>query len=183
MQLVFLCREKDFKEFGHNKVFSELLADLRVLEEKGITIVDKSVVKGALYCIAGDNLGSHCIGGFTENFSSSEYLCRYCLLTRTEFQGADPAICGPQRTPETYRSATEQLETENVSEVQGIKFSYYCFNIHYPVELRSTLEFLQRCFFSINPERGTKVECKKKLWSVNPRVLTLISDIADHEWT
>ncbi|XP_028845769.1 uncharacterized protein LOC114796064 [Denticeps clupeoides] len=62
--------------------------------------------------------------------------------------------------------------------------SYYCFNIHYPVELRSTLEFLQRCFFSINPERGTKVECKKKkLWSVNPRVLTLISDIADHEWT
>ncbi|CAI5679501.1 unnamed protein product [Oreochromis niloticus] len=61
--------------------------------------------------------------------------------------------------------------------------SYYCFNIHYPVELRSTLEFLQRCFFSINPERGTKVESKKKkVFSVNPRVLTLISDIADHEW-
>ncbi|XP_030580870.1 uncharacterized protein LOC115777171 isoform X3 [Archocentrus centrarchus] len=58
--------------------------------------------------------------------------------------------------------------------------SYYCFNIHYPVELRSTLEFLQRCFFSINPERGTKVESKKKkVFSVNPRVLTLISDIAD----
>ncbi|GAA6098900.1 uncharacterized protein LOC115777171 isoform X1 [Tachysurus ichikawai] len=34
--------------------------------------------------------------------------------------------------------------------------SYYCINIHYPVKLRSTLEFLQRCFFSINPERGTK---------------------------
>ncbi|XP_076857374.1 uncharacterized protein LOC143511681 [Brachyhypopomus gauderio] len=61
--------------------------------------------------------------------------------------------------------------------------SYYCFNIHYPVELRSTLEFLQRCFFSINPEKGTKVESKKKkVFSVNPRVLTLISDIADHEW-
>uniref|UniRef100_A0A1A8LY87 Uncharacterized protein n=2 Tax=Nothobranchius pienaari TaxID=704102 RepID=A0A1A8LY87_9TELE len=61
--------------------------------------------------------------------------------------------------------------------------SYYCFNIHYPVELRSTLEFLQQCFFSINPERGTKVESKKKkVFSVNPRVLTLISDIADHEW-
>ncbi|KAG7462258.1 hypothetical protein JOB18_019490 [Solea senegalensis] len=61
--------------------------------------------------------------------------------------------------------------------------SYYCFNIHYPVELRSTLEFLQRCFFSINPERGTKVEQKKKkLFSVNPRVLTLISALADHEW-
>ncbi|KAM9770937.1 uncharacterized protein LOC133168493 [Syngnathus typhle] len=62
--------------------------------------------------------------------------------------------------------------------------SFYCFNIHYPVELRSTLEFLQRCFFSINPERGTKVEWnkKKKVLSVNPRVLTLIADLADHEW-
>lgn len=39
--------------------------------------------------------------------------------------------------------------------------SYYCFNIHYPVVLGSTLEFLQRCFFLINPEKGTKVETKK----------------------
>ncbi|XP_076129541.1 uncharacterized protein LOC143118223 [Alosa pseudoharengus] len=63
--------------------------------------------------------------------------------------------------------------------------SYYCFNIHYTVELRSTLEFLQRCFFSINPEKGTKVEWKKKkkVYSVNPRVFTLISDLANHEWT
>ncbi|KAK0137969.1 hypothetical protein N1851_025844 [Merluccius polli] len=36
--------------------------------------------------------------------------------------------------------------------------SFYCFNIHYPAGLASTLEFLQRCFFSINPEKGTKVE-------------------------
>ncbi len=36
----------------------------------------------------------------------------------------------------------------------------------------------------INPERGTKVETKKnkKQLSVNPRVLTLISDLADQEW-
>ncbi|KAK0131326.1 hypothetical protein N1851_016620 [Merluccius polli] len=62
--------------------------------------------------------------------------------------------------------------------------SYYSFNIHYPVELRSTLEFLQRCFFTINPERGTKVEWKKnkKVLQVNPRVLTLIADLADYEW-
>ncbi|KAI9517777.1 hypothetical protein NQZ68_000946 [Dissostichus eleginoides] len=32
--------------------------------------------------------------------------------------------------------------------------SYNCFNIAYPSELASTLE----CFFSINPEKGTKVE-------------------------
>ncbi|KAJ8356915.1 hypothetical protein SKAU_G00197090 [Synaphobranchus kaupii] len=62
--------------------------------------------------------------------------------------------------------------------------SYYCFNIHYPVDLGSTLAFLQRCFLNINPEKGTKVETKKnkKQLSVNPRVLTLIADLSDHEW-
>ncbi|XP_047194914.1 uncharacterized protein LOC118115935 [Hippoglossus stenolepis] len=60
--------------------------------------------------------------------------------------------------------------------------SYYCFNIHYPSELASTLEFLQRCFFSINPEKGTKVEKKNTSVHVNPRVLTLIQELSDHEW-
>ncbi|XP_044218597.1 uncharacterized protein LOC122989651 [Thunnus albacares] len=62
--------------------------------------------------------------------------------------------------------------------------SYFCFNIHYPSELASTLEFLQRCFFSINPEKGTKVENKnsKRRLNLNPRVLTLIQDLSDHEW-
>ena len=122
MLLVLLCREKDFKEFGQAKVFSELLTDLKELEENGITMGDELVVKGALYCIAGDNLGSHAIGGFTENFSSSQYFCRYCLISRTELQGADPNICGLERTPETYSSAIEQLETEDSPQVQGIKF-------------------------------------------------------------
>ncbi|XP_073763552.1 uncharacterized protein [Danio rerio] len=61
--------------------------------------------------------------------------------------------------------------------------SYYCFNIHYPSELASTLELLQRCFFSINPEKGTKVEkTNTARLHVNPRVLTLIQELSDHEW-
>ncbi|XP_048860311.1 uncharacterized protein LOC125727551 [Brienomyrus brachyistius] len=62
--------------------------------------------------------------------------------------------------------------------------SYYCFNIHYPTELASVLEFLQRCLFIINPEKGTKVVEKKnkKRLPVNPRVFTLISDLSDYEW-
>ncbi|KAF4117801.1 hypothetical protein G5714_002354 [Onychostoma macrolepis] len=35
---------------------------------------------------------------------------------------------------------------------------YYCLNISYPLELGATLEFMQRCLFRINPDRGTKVE-------------------------
>lgn len=73
MFLVLLCVENDLKYFGVDKVFSELLADLKSLETNGIN-VDGKTVKGDLYCIAGDNLGSHYIGGFTENFSHSIFL-------------------------------------------------------------------------------------------------------------
>lgn len=68
MQLVMLCREKDFKDFSHESVFSELVADLKDLEENGITLSDQSHIKGTLYCIAGDTLGSHCIGQAFQNF-------------------------------------------------------------------------------------------------------------------
>ncbi|CAL8237665.1 unnamed protein product [Arctogadus glacialis] len=62
--------------------------------------------------------------------------------------------------------------------------SYYCMNISYPAAQASTLEFLQRCLFKINPDKGSKVDrnaTKKKL-AVNPKVLTLITRIADYEW-
>lgn len=119
MFLVLLCVENDFKRFGIAKVFSELLADLKSLETDGID-VDGETVKGGLYCIAGDNLGSHCIGGFTENFSCSQYFCRYCEVTRSEFY-ADPNACGPPRTPETYDAAVADLQSETSQDVRGIK--------------------------------------------------------------
>ncbi|KAI2645515.1 Dynein heavy chain-like protein [Labeo rohita] len=118
-ELVLMCVEDDLKRFGVAKVFSELLADLKSLETDGIN-VDGQTVKGGLYCIAGDNLGSHCIGGFTENFSRSQYFCRYCEITRSEFV-ADPNVCCPLRTPETYDTAVADLQTENIQEVRGIK--------------------------------------------------------------
>lgn len=108
MSLVLLCGEKDIKQFGCAKVFSEMLEDLKDLEENGISVGSKTI-KGALYCIAGDNLGSHGIGGFSENFSSSKYFCRYCEITRSEFENNDPNVCGPQRTPEMHNSVVNDI--------------------------------------------------------------------------
>ncbi|XP_048852231.1 uncharacterized protein LOC125720431 [Brienomyrus brachyistius] len=36
--------------------------------------------------------------------------------------------------------------------------SYYCMNISYPAAQGATLEFLQRCLFKMNPDKGSKVE-------------------------
>ncbi|XP_067281113.1 uncharacterized protein [Pseudorasbora parva] len=116
MSLVMLCQEKDFKHFGHDTIFSRLIADLKDLEDNGITVAAEKV-KGTVFCIAGDNLGSHSIGGFTENFSFSEYFCRYCQISRRDFQ-TDPNACGPQRTPENYKSAVEILQSEGQQNVE-----------------------------------------------------------------
>ncbi|XP_065103923.1 uncharacterized protein [Paramisgurnus dabryanus] len=61
--------------------------------------------------------------------------------------------------------------------------SFYIFNMHYPTALGATLEFLQRCIFKINPDKGSKVERleKKKTSAVNPKVLTLITRISEFE--
>ena len=55
------------------------------------------------------HLGSHSIGGFTENFSHSQYFCRYCEIIRREFQSDDPNVCGPQRNAESYDPAVGDL--------------------------------------------------------------------------
>lgn len=122
MFLVLLCHEKDFKHFGMAKVFSELLADLKSLETNGIN-VDGETVRGGLYCIAGDNLGSHFIGGFTENFSRSRYFCRYCEITRSEFE-ADANAVGPPRTTETYDTAVADFKADDIQGVRGIKVAF-----------------------------------------------------------
>ncbi|RXN35929.1 hypothetical protein ROHU_003392 [Labeo rohita] len=45
--------------------------------------------------------------------------------------------------------------------------SDYVFNLEYPAAGSSTLEFIQRCFLGINPERGSKT---KKRTTMNPHV-------------
>lgn len=74
MQLVLLCKETDFKSFGQDIVF-ERMSDLRQLEEHGL-VTTGHVVRATIISIVGDNLGSHCIGGYTQNFRTSKYFCR-----------------------------------------------------------------------------------------------------------
>nr|XP_046236003.1 uncharacterized protein LOC124054270 isoform X3 [Scatophagus argus] len=71
---------------------------------------------------------------------------------------------------------------------------YYIFNLHYQDEAARTLEFIQRRFIDINPERRTKairgklvskkagVIVQKKSTAVNARVSTLLKNLTDFEW-
>lgn len=119
LQLLLLCTERDFKYFGHQRVFSKMFSDLRELEDNGFVSSSGHTVRATLLCIVGDNLGSHCIGGYAENFSTSSHCCRYCMITR---QDMDKVVFDfPVRTVESYKEAV-QLVQDSETTVNGVKF-------------------------------------------------------------
>ncbi len=120
IQLVLLCSEKDCKLFGPKRVFDNLMSDLCELESTGIC-VDGKTYRGSIACVIGDNLGSHYLGGFSENFSSTQHFCRYCHIRKEDFQ-TNPLSTATERTPASYSESL--LELENKPDVQmhnGIK--------------------------------------------------------------
>lgn len=98
------------------------MRDLKDLEEAGVELDSGQEVLGSLLAIAGDDLGSHMIGGFTENFSTSKYFCWYCDIDRHTFQNVPPKLGLP--TPsKVMRTLSEScLCYLEVSDVLGIKF-------------------------------------------------------------
>ena len=122
MQLVMLVKEQNFKQFGQEAVSHPLLQDLMTLEEVGVQLNltgTNEMVKGTIVIIAGDNFGSHCIGGYTENFSKNNYFCRYCRIDRQSF--LQNACCiGPARTRESYDNVVKHIDNDHPT--YGIKF-------------------------------------------------------------
>ncbi|KAK3909856.1 LOW QUALITY PROTEIN: PTS system EIIBC component SAR0193 [Frankliniella fusca] len=82
-KLVALCKKKDFV---HSVLYGGIVEDLKLLETEGVIVPRYGRLKAGLVCIAGDNLGSHNLGGFGENFSSSNYFCRFCMVYRPTFK-------------------------------------------------------------------------------------------------
>lgn len=120
-QLVMLINEGDFDRVGQ-RIFSRLVADLQTLENEGIVIGDECYYV-VLAAVAGDNLGSHCIGGFVKNFSSTQHICRFCLLTRKEMNaGCMLATSDQIRNPSSYDAAVLELASSDDVIVDGIKF-------------------------------------------------------------
>lgn len=84
--LFALFKSEDRKTFGNAAVFGELISEIRMLEEKGITInINGSIerIYFKLSLIIGDNLGMHTLLGLTESFSSN-FRCRFCKIKKVD---------------------------------------------------------------------------------------------------
>lgn len=92
----------------------------------------------------------------------------------------------------------EGAQLNFVSGLAALFASFYNFNLQYQEEAACSLEFVQRRFLDINPERGSKAKkgkvtskktghvvqkkTKKKNSTVNPQVSSLLRKLADFEW-
>ncbi|XP_060786670.1 uncharacterized protein LOC132892416 [Neoarius graeffei] len=86
-----------------------------------------------------------------------------------------------------YKIAVDQEVVNNHISSMIVALSYtfaafYVFNIKYPKDMALTLEFIQRVFLGINPERGSKAEKKgKKHPHLPPRLLKFLCELNSFE--
>jgi hypothetical protein len=127
IQLALLCNEKEFNTIGQDVVFAQLVNDLKRLETEGmrVTALNNRSIRATVVAIVADNLGAHGLGGFTKNFSSAEYFCRFCTISRTEFTGDNMCELGSRRTPDSY--LTDTLAATDDDSMKGI-VCYSIFN-------------------------------------------------------
>ena len=123
MQLVMLCTESNLK-FGQDKVFSNLVADLQLLENNGVRVKSfdgEKMMGGTVCAIVGDNLGSHGIGGFCESFRHQNF-CRFCLMRLDSFPDKPYELVNV-RTVENYKRDAQQADGNDDINIQnGVKF-------------------------------------------------------------
>nr|XP_021329541.1 uncharacterized protein LOC110439135 [Danio rerio] len=113
-------------------------------------------------------------------------------------------LLGPDDTPGQWikqwmismegRVICEGVQPHFLSGLATVFSLYYIFNLQYQEETACTLEFLQRRFAGINPEKGTKAArgnvtskksgktVQKKTMTVNAKVSNLLKKLMDFEW-
>lgn len=106
---LFFTSDKEF--YGNKKVFSNLISDLKSLEDEGIEIVINNEIKKVyfpLILIVGDNLGLNSVLGFSESFSA-EYFCRFCITPRNLTKVETNSLNFISRTPTNYKVHCSEL--------------------------------------------------------------------------
>nr|XP_018905242.1 PREDICTED: uncharacterized protein LOC109035885 [Bemisia tabaci] len=119
--VTLLTKSSNLKKFGNRKLFEPVKEDLGILHSKGITSKlpnGKDInVYFQLITLIGDNLGLNCIGGFSQNFSTSNYFCHICKAHKDEVKYLVREAEHLLRTVPNYRSDLMKNNSRNT----GIK--------------------------------------------------------------
>lgn len=83
---ILLTKSKNRKSFRYKKVLQPVV---NFLAKRGIDLHNNGLKQRVFFqlsLLVGDNLGLNGLGGFTENFSLTNYCCRICTSNRLERQ-------------------------------------------------------------------------------------------------
>ena len=90
LQNIHLClivKYKLIREYGYANILAPMIRDVKKLESTGMIIQPHEGGShhrfGTIIGMCGDNLSSHAIGGFVNNFSSA-FTCRVCLAKKDD---------------------------------------------------------------------------------------------------
>jgi len=120
--LIMLVKETYLKKFGQTVVFRRLISELSSLCTHGFSVDGEHFHPFNLLGILGDNLGSHYVGGFTENFNVENF-CRFCLISKTQFK-VEPYAISELRSQENYDCSITVLQhNPALNNHAGIKFN------------------------------------------------------------
>lgn len=111
----FCTQSKIWNTLGMRNCFQECCQTWDS-EENGLVTSSSYTVCATVLCIIGDNLGSHCIGGFAENFSTSSHI----LVPREEIDNVNVGF--PVRTVKNYKEAVQLLKDSGETTVNGVNF-------------------------------------------------------------
>lgn len=81
--LGLVTKSSNLKTFGNRLVFKNIIKELIYLSKTGITVQNEKIYF-QLAALLGDNLGLNAIGGFTTNFSKTDFSCRVCLADKAQ---------------------------------------------------------------------------------------------------
>ena len=84
IQLVIAATYPVILNHGLDAILKPFIEDLKVLANDGIVVTvggEDRTFRGGLLVFLADNLASHALGGFKENFSFSMRICRTCMIT------------------------------------------------------------------------------------------------------
>ena len=127
INLAILCKTIYIEKYGYELVLAPLIKDLKVLEQKGVSVNIDGVSHtffGSLSLIIGDCTTQHSLGGFFESFSNVKRVCRYCSCHRNNFKAfLNDEVC-QKRTVEVYNeNINDIVDNPELRTIYGIKRS------------------------------------------------------------
>lgn len=123
--LVALCNSSNFKETGcsDDNIITEIVRDLKQLEDTGVDIGDNKRSKVAVFDAPGDNLGINVLFGFAGGFNAT-YFCRLCRSSKADTQLMTCEDDSTVRSVASYDEQISKLEVNSqldMKETEGVK--------------------------------------------------------------